>query len=194
MLRRRERSSAKACVPKGRTVLCHETAAPHPAIHRPTQFHQAPLECGGVNARWTKPHLAKVRRTHRPPRLTAPSDSRHSTGKLTSIQPSQRNPRSADHAQGWTILESIKHVEQKSPISHRLSCSRRGAPALDRGGDRQAASMGPRSFNRGRLSSDCISHFRPEGCARPRKTVVAGLFSIKLADGFEKLPSASLTN
>ena len=38
-------------------------------LHRPTQFHQAPLECGGVNARWTKPHLAKVRRTHRPQAL-----------------------------------------------------------------------------------------------------------------------------
>ena len=27
---------------------------------KPTQVYQAPLKCGGVNARWTKPNLARV--------------------------------------------------------------------------------------------------------------------------------------
>ena len=33
-------------------------------LHRPTQLHQAPFECGGANTRLTK--TARVRQTHRP--------------------------------------------------------------------------------------------------------------------------------
>jgi len=51
----------------GRTVMVQLESRPKlHRLHRLTQIHQAPLECGGVNARWTKPHLAKLRRTHRP--------------------------------------------------------------------------------------------------------------------------------
>jgi hypothetical protein len=51
-----------------RTVLTRiRAAAKLRQIHRPTQFHQAPLECGGgVVARRTTRHLAWKRRAHRP--------------------------------------------------------------------------------------------------------------------------------
>jgi hypothetical protein len=36
-----------------------------PRLHRPTQFHQAPLERRDVSACWSKQYRTNVRRTHR---------------------------------------------------------------------------------------------------------------------------------
>ena len=100
--------------PKGRNVVLDKsfgspTVTKLERIHRP-QFHQAPLECGGVFARSRKRNFAYKRRAHRPTLVTSSSAACHAAALW-------------QHA-----VSPSGHLHRRAPAGTRFV--RRGAPEV----------------------------------------------------------------